>query len=122
MRILFEQGTPVPLRDYLVGHLVYTAYEMSWSEMENGELLRAAELQFDLFVTTDRNLRYQQNLTGSRLAILVLPFASWRKLHKHTSERCVFRKSVLSKYPRVPACFSTNPPFSNLLNVRRTFR
>ena len=46
---------------------------MGWSTLENGDLLREAEGQFDVFVTTDQNLRYQQNLTGRRLAILVLP-------------------------------------------------
>jgi len=56
---------------------------MGWSALSNGDLLDAAEAQFDAFVTTDQNLRYQQNLTGRRLAILVLPFASWPKLQNH---------------------------------------
>jgi hypothetical protein len=83
MRVLFDQGTPLPLRQYLPAHVVSTAYEMGWSSLENGELLDAAELQFEVFVTTDRNLRYQQNLTGRKLAILVLPCASWPKLRGH---------------------------------------
>jgi hypothetical protein len=80
MRILFDQGTPVPVRSFLVGHSVSTAYELGWSELKNGELLAAAERRFDLFVTTDQNLRYQQNLAGRNLAILVLPTTSWPKL------------------------------------------
>ena len=60
-----------------------TAYEMGWATLANGALLQAAEAQFDVFVTTDQNLRYQQNLAGRRLAILVLPFASWPKLQSH---------------------------------------
>lgn len=58
---------------------------MAWSKLENGDLLLAAESQFDVFVTTDQNLRYQQNLAGRRLAILVLPFASWPKLQAHVA-------------------------------------
>ena len=53
---------------------------MDWASLSNGELLNAAEAQFDLLVTTDQNLRYQQNLAGRRLALLILPFASWPKL------------------------------------------
>ena len=73
MRILFDQGTPQPLRRYLAGHGVKTAAEMGWSNLDNGDLLRQAENSFDLLVTTDKNLRYQQNLQGRRLAIIVLP-------------------------------------------------
>ena len=83
MRVLFDQGTPDPLRRALTAHVVSTAYELGWSALSNGDLLDAAEAQFDAFVTTDQNLRYQQNLTGRRLAILVLPFASWPKLQSH---------------------------------------
>jgi hypothetical protein len=80
MRILLDQGTPVPLRKELVGHEVATAFELGWAKMSNGELLRQAETQFDLFITTDKNLSYQQNLAGRRLAILVLPTTSWPQL------------------------------------------
>ena len=74
MRTLFDQGTPVPLRESLVGHSVETAYERGWSKLSNGELLTAAQAAgFHLFVTTDQNLRDQQNPAGRRLAILVLP-------------------------------------------------
>jgi hypothetical protein len=54
MRILFDQGTPVPLRDHLIGHTVETAFELGWSTLENGELLAAAEHSFDLLITTDQ--------------------------------------------------------------------
>lgn len=84
MRILFDQGTPVPLRHHLSGHSVATAYEMGWSDLANGDLLVKAESQFDLMMTTDQNLRYQQNLKGRRLAILVLPTTSWPDIQKHT--------------------------------------
>lgn len=69
MRILFDQGTPVGLRRYLPGHIVITAYEQNWSTLTNGDLLAAAEnAAFEVFVTTDANLRYQQNLMGRKLA------------------------------------------------------
>ena len=86
MRILFDQGTPVPLRSALTAHQVATAFEMGWSTLENGGLLRQAEGQFDVFVTTDQNLRYQQNLTGRRLAILVLPTTNWMQIRQHLRE------------------------------------
>jgi predicted nuclease of predicted toxin-antitoxin system len=86
MRILFDQGVPVPLRRTLAGHEVSTAFELGWANLDNGELLRVAEEQFDLLVTTDRNLRYQQNLAGRRLGILVLPTTNWLELRKHQLE------------------------------------
>ncbi len=58
MQIVFDQGTPVPLRLALTGHQIATAYELGWSTLKNGELLSAAESAgFDLLITTDRNLR-----------------------------------------------------------------
>ena len=86
MRILFDQGTPVPLRDHLPGHSVETAYEKGWSALRNGELLAKAEAAFDLLITTDRNLRHQQYLDERRIAILVLPTTSWPRLQKIASQ------------------------------------
>ena len=77
MRILFDQGTPVPLRQHLSGHQVQTAFELGWSRLTNGDLLAAAEGKFDALVTTDKNLRYQQSIAGRKLAVLVLPTTSW---------------------------------------------
>jgi hypothetical protein len=87
MRILFDQGTPVPLRRLLVGHSVETAFEKGWATLENGDLLSAAESNsFDVLVTTDQNLRYQQNLKGRRIAILVLPTTRWSQISAHAPE------------------------------------
>ena len=86
MRILFDQGTPVPLKQYLSGHQVETAFELGWSRVTNGELLAAAEGRFDVLVTTDRNLRYQQSLAGRKLAVLVLPTTSWPRLQGHAQK------------------------------------
>jgi predicted nuclease of predicted toxin-antitoxin system len=80
MKILFDQGTPAPLRRVLKEHSVSTAYEMGWGVLDNGELLTAAESEFDVLVTTDKNLRHQQRLAGRRLAILILATTSWPQL------------------------------------------
>lgn len=80
MRILFDQGTPAPLRDHLAGHTAATAHEKGWSTLSNGELLAKAEAEFDLLITTDRNLRHQQNLAARKLAVVVLPTTSWPRL------------------------------------------
>ena len=80
MRILFDQGTPVPLREHLPGHSVETAYEKGWSTLRNGELLARAETEFDLRITTDRNLGSQQNMKGRKLAVMVLPTTNWLRL------------------------------------------
>jgi predicted nuclease of predicted toxin-antitoxin system len=86
VRILFDQGTPAPLRDHLPGHSVQTAYEKGWSALRNGELLAKAEAEFDVLVTTDRNLRHQQNLAERRIAVLVLPTTSWPRLQRIARE------------------------------------
>lgn len=86
MKILFDHGTPAPLRHSLADHEISTTYEMGWAKLENGDLLAMAEKTFFAFITTDKNLRYQQNLAGRRLAILVLPTTSWPLLQKHIAE------------------------------------
>jgi len=82
MRILFDQGTPVPLRDHLAGRVEETAFDLGWSTLENGALLAEAEGSFDVFITTDQKLRYQQNLAGKKLIILVLMTTSWPRIQK----------------------------------------
>ena len=83
MRIIFDQGTPVPLRNFLSSHQVETAFERGWSTLSNGDLLAAAEQEgFKVFVTTDRNLRDQQNFGGLRIAIVVLSSTSWPRIQK----------------------------------------
>lgn len=81
MRVLFNQGTPAPLRQLLPGHEVSTAYERGWSTLRNGELLAAAEAErFEVLVTTDKNLKYQQNLASRAIAIVVLSTTSWPRI------------------------------------------
>lgn len=83
MRILFDQGTPAPLRHHLRPHTVDTVAERDWSLLTNGDLLRSAEQDgYDILITTDQNLSYQQNLAGRRLGIVVLMKASWPKIQQ----------------------------------------
>ena len=73
MLILFDHGTPRGLAAALSGHTVVTAFEKGWERLANGDLLKVAEEdRFELFLTTDRRLQYQQNLKDRRISILVL--------------------------------------------------
>jgi hypothetical protein len=86
-RVLFDQGVPVPLRNAFAGSArVETVYELGWSTVQNGALILRAQSSFDVFVTTDKNLRYQQNLTERTLAIVVLPTTQWPKLREIADE------------------------------------
>ena len=81
MRLLFDQGTPVPLRNHLPGHTVETTYERGWGGLPNGDLLARAEAEgFDALITTDQNLRYQQNLAGCKMSVVVLMTTSWPRI------------------------------------------
>ena len=86
MKILFDQGTPAPLHRHLAAHHVDTAYERGWSALANGDLLAEAERgSYALLVTTDRNLRYQQNLATRQIAIVVLLSTSWPRIQRNIS-------------------------------------
>ena len=78
MLVLFDQGTPVGIRDFLTKHTVKTAREQGWSTLLNGELLREAEnAGFEILLTTDKNLVHQQNLSQRKIAIVVLARTRW---------------------------------------------
>ena len=84
MKILLDECVPVQVRNALVGHDVCTAQKMGWGGISNGELLqRAEQAGFDLFIVADKNLRYQQNLKGRKLAILELWTNHRPTLEKH---------------------------------------
>ena len=72
MRVLLDECLPRKLKREQSGHEVRTVPEAGWSGKKNGELLRLAEQEFDVFVTVDQNLRYQQNLLTVQLAIILL--------------------------------------------------
>ena len=87
MKILFDQGTPVPLRRHLLPHEIDTADEKQWGTLQNGDLLSAAEQEgYEVLVTTDQNLRYQQNLSGRQIAVLVLCTTSWPRIRERVAE------------------------------------
>jgi len=81
MKILFDQSTPRPLKNYLYPHVVTTSFQMKWGAKENGDLIGAAEAAgFDLLITADKNWKYQQNLSGRKVAIIVLMVNDWKKI------------------------------------------
>ena len=81
MRVLFDQGTLVPLRNLLDSHQIETAYDRGWSQLTNGDLLAAVEREgFEIFVTTDKNIVNQQNLDGLPFAIVILSSTSWPRI------------------------------------------
>lgn len=85
MRILFDKNVPIGVRRFLSGHEVRTFVEMQWHpQLENGELLKAGEAAgFDVILTSDQNIVYQQNLTGRRLALVVLGSNIWPIVREH---------------------------------------
>jgi hypothetical protein len=87
MRVLFDNGTPRGVAAALKDHDVEEARALGWDTLRNGELLDAAELAgFDVFVTTDRNIRYQQNLSTRKIAIIVLGKARWKLVRERLVE------------------------------------
>lgn len=83
MKVLLDECVPVQVRHALPGHEVASVPKLGWGSISNGDLLVAAEQAgFDLFIIADKNLRYQQNLTGRRIAILEL----WTN-HRPTLEK-----------------------------------
>jgi len=86
MLVLFDQGTPKPLRAFLKGHTIKTAWEQGWSALSNGELLQAAEAAgFEVMVTTDKHQTHTQNLSNCKLALVVLGNSQWPVLRLHAA-------------------------------------
>jgi hypothetical protein len=86
VRILFDQGTPAPLRSHLLAHQVSIVFELNWSTLKNGDLLSEAEAAgFEVLVTTDQNLRYQQNLSERRIAVVVIGTTSWPRIQNRVA-------------------------------------
>jgi predicted nuclease of predicted toxin-antitoxin system len=84
VKVLFDHNVPHKLRRSLAGHDVYTADEMGWATLENGDLLRAAEESaFAVMVTGDKNISYQQNLTGRKLSLIVLENTDWNVIKQN---------------------------------------
>jgi predicted nuclease of predicted toxin-antitoxin system len=88
MLILFDNGTPRTLARFLIDrHMITEARAREWEERENGELLNEAEAAgFEVLITTDKNLSYQQNLKGRRIAIVVLGQGRWSLIRHHVAQ------------------------------------
>jgi len=80
MKILLDECVPWPMHKFLIGHECSTAQQRGWGGIKNGDLLRKAEAEFDLFITSDQNIRYQQNLANRRIAILELSTNDYRRI------------------------------------------
>jgi hypothetical protein len=84
MKILFDNGAPNPIARSLIGHEVTFARKIGWAELENGELIQKAEdAEYELLLSTDKNICYQQNLTGRKIALVVLGNSQWPMVRLH---------------------------------------
>jgi hypothetical protein len=102
MRILFDHGTPSGLARPLAGHEVTEAIERGWERISNGELLTKAEAAgFELLITTDKNIRYQQNLKGRKIAIVVLGNSAWRMARQHIDRIVAVNAAIPGSYAEV---------------------
>ena len=87
MRILFDHNTPLPLRRYLLEHVVDTANERGWSELINGDLLDNAEAEgYEILITADQSMSYQQNLARRHIAVVVLLSNRWPDVRTRIAE------------------------------------
>ena len=87
MKILFDNGTPKPIAKCLGAHQVTRSRQIGWHELGNGDLIqRAEEAGYELLLTTDKNIRYQQNLADRKIAIVVLSNSQWPDVRLHLEE------------------------------------
>lgn len=87
MRVFFDQNVPRGLARHLSAHQVTRAAELGWEELKNGDLLAQVELHgFEVFISCDRNLAYQQRIEGRKIAIVALSTNNWPLLKEHTQE------------------------------------
>ncbi len=87
MLILFDHVTPRGIARFLPGHTITRARQRGWDKLSNGDLLAEAERAgFDVFLTADKNIQYQQNLEGRKIAVVVLSTPQWPMVRLHTAE------------------------------------
>lgn len=77
MKVILDENVPRPLGKFLGHHEVTTVQEQGWAGMKNGQLLREIDGKFDVFILGDKNMRYQQNLAGRKVALVELPTIRW---------------------------------------------
>jgi hypothetical protein len=101
MRVLFDQGTPTAIANFLPEHTIRTTKQEGWETLSNGDLLRLAEKAgFEVLLTTDNNLAYQQNLTTRKIAIVVLSRNRWRMVQR------MIRKIVAAVNAATPGSYA----------------
>jgi hypothetical protein len=108
MRILFDHGTPTGLVRALPGHAITTAQAQGWDRLTNGDLLNEAEADgFELLITTDRRIRYQQNLSGRSISLIVLAGSTkWSRIQMHLQDiRAAVAAVTPSSYREVSISF-----------------
>lgn len=115
MRVLFDQGVPFPISRYLTRHTVDVSADLGGDRLRNGELLIAAEQAgYDVLLTTDKNLRYQQNLKVRRIGIIVIGHAQWPTLKLHVAAR----ESPWAFCVAAPRCRVVQAPLSRAHRTR----
>lgn len=116
MRIIFDHSAPYKLAPYLQGHSVSTAAECGWDQLTNGDLLEAAERAgFDLLLTADKNMRYQQNLSGRQIAIGVLGSSPWPVVRLHIDAiTAAVNAATSGSYVEVDIPLPPKKPFPSL--------
>ncbi len=113
MRILFDKSAPYGLVRHLRGHVIATAEERGWGRLENGDLLSSAEeAGYEVFLTADKNLRYQQNLSGRKIALVVLGNSPWHLVRLHIAQIiAAVNASNPGSYAEVEIPLPPKPPF-----------
>jgi hypothetical protein len=108
MKILFDNGTPKPIAQVLPAHEVVFARQIGWHELENGDLIqKAEEAAFDLLLSTDKNIRYQQDLSERRIALVVLGNSQWPDVRLHLDAiAAAVNAATPGSYFEVPIPFS----------------
>jgi len=111
MLVIFDHSTPAPLAAFLAGHTVTEARDRGWDTLSNGDLLAEAERAgFDVLLTADQSIRYQQNLAGRQIALVVLSTPQWPRVRLQTEEILAAVNSatqaVMSKFLSDTSCNS----------------
>ena len=111
MLIRFDHSTPAPLSSYLTEHIVTKAKDRGWDRLTNGELLVEAERAgFDVLLTADNNMRYQQNLTGRGIALVVLITPQWPLVRLHIERiAAAVNAATPGSYAEVAIPFQVKP-------------
>ena len=101
-KVILDENLPLPLRHHLAEFDVVTVQYLGWAGIQNGELIALIDGRFDVFLTADQNLRYQQNLKGRRIAIVELPFMRRKEIPQFVDRICeAIRSAEMGDYIQV---------------------